>query len=206
VTLTAAAVDGSTFSTWSGCDAVSGTTCTVTTSAERWITATFIKPTLTVSKAGTGRGSVTSSTPGLDCGPAYDTCTASYSAGAAVTLTATPIAESRFDNWSGCDSANAEICSVTMNTSRSVTPAFTQRFTLTVNKAGIGSGTVTSSPNGINCGSTCSAPYDSGTVVTLTATPASGSIFFEWSGCDTVSGASCTVSMSAAKSVTANFL
>ena len=79
------------------------------------------------------------------------------------------------------------------------------QFVLTVNKAGIGSGTVTSSPQGINCGSACSSPYDSGSVVTLTATPAMLSVFNGWSGCDTVSGASCTVSMSAAKSVTANF-
>jgi hypothetical protein len=81
-----------------------------------------------------------------------------------------------------------------------------QRFTLSVTKAGIGSGTVTSAPGGINCGSTCSALYDSGTAVTLTATPGIASIFMGWSGCDTVSGATCTVAMSAAKSVTASFL
>jgi hypothetical protein len=94
-----------------------------------------------------------------------------------------------------------------MNASRSVIPTFTRlRYTLTVSKAGIGSGSVTSSPSGINCGSTCSASYDSDTMVTLTATPALASIFNGWTGCDTVSGTSCTVSMIAAKSVTANFL
>jgi len=85
---------------------------------------------------------------------------------------------------------------------------------LTVTKAsplGIGDGTVTStsspaSPTQINCGPTCSASYASGTVVTLTATPNSLSIFNGWSGCDTVSGTTCTVTMSAARSVTANFL
>jgi hypothetical protein len=55
-------------------------------------------------------------------------------------------------------------------------------FTLTVNKAGTGSGTVTSSPAGINCGSTCSASYASGTSVTLSAAAASGSTFAGWSG------------------------
>src|SRR2546429_58155 len=44
-------------------------------------------------------------------------------------------------------------------------------FTLTVTTTGTGSGTVTSSPQGIDCGTTCVASYDSGTVVTLTATP-----------------------------------
>ena len=95
-----------------------------------------------------------------------------------------------------------------MSAARSVTASFTlQRFTLSVNKAGIiGGGTVTSSDGGINCGPTCLASYTSGTTVTLTATPAFGSIFAGWSGCDAVSGTFCSVTMSAARSVTANFL
>jgi hypothetical protein len=68
----------------------------------------------------------------------------------------------------------------------------------------VGSGTITSNPAVINCGSTCSASFNGGTGVTLTATPASGSTFVGWSGDCTGAGA-CTVSMSAAKSVTANF-
>src|SRR5262245_46419032 len=55
-------------------------------------------------------------------------------------------------------------------------------FVLTVNHAGTGSGTVTSSPAGIQCGSTCSAPFRSGATVTLTASPAAGSVFAGWSG------------------------
>jgi len=43
---------------------------------------------------------------------------------------------------------------------------------LTVTRAGTGSGTVTSSPAKIDCGATCSASFPSGTVVSLTATPA----------------------------------
>ena len=45
------------------------------------------------------------------------------------------------------------------------------KYTLTVNKTGNGSGTVTSNPSGINCGSTCSSSYVDGTEVQLTATP-----------------------------------
>src|SRR5207237_1327713 len=80
-----------------------------------------------------------------------------------------------------------------------------QRFTLTVSKGGTGSGTVTSSDGGINCGATCAAPYDSGTMVTLTASANGGSTFGGWSGCDTVSGTTCTVTMNASRSVTATF-
>ncbi len=75
---------------------------------------------------------------------------------------------------------------------------------LTISKSGTGTGTVTSAPAGINCGSTCSAVLASGTSVTLTATPATGSTFSGWGGACTGTG-SCTVSMTAAQSVTATF-
>lgn len=55
-------------------------------------------------------------------------------------------------------------------------------FTLTVTKAGTGSGTVSSSPAGIDCETDCSEDYQSGTIVILTATPDSGSDFTNWSG------------------------
>src|SRR5581483_11127750 len=70
--------------------------------------------------------------------------------------------------------------------------------------AGNGQGSVTSSPAGINCGTTCSANFNSGTSITLTATPASGSAFSGWSGGCTGTSA-CTVSLTAASSVTATF-
>jgi len=43
-----------------------------------------------------------------------------------------------------------------------------------------GSGTVTSSPAGINCPTTCAAFFPSGTVITLTATPATDFRFDTW--------------------------
>ena len=54
--------------------------------------------------------------------------------------------------------------------------------TLTVTKAGTGSGTVTSAPAGVNCGATCSATFANGTAVTLSAAAATGSTFAGWSG------------------------
>jgi hypothetical protein len=64
---------------------------------------------------------------------------------------------------------------------------------------------VTSSPAGINCGSTCSASYASNITVTLTAAPNVLSGFTGWTGCDTVSGNTCRVATSRARSVTAAF-
>src|SRR5207245_5402868 len=65
---------------------------------------------------------------------------------------------------------------------------------------------VTSSAVGINCGATCSASFASGTSVTLTAVPASGSVFGSWSGAGCSGTGSCVVTMNAAQSVTATFL
>jgi hypothetical protein len=79
------------------------------------------------------------------------------------------------------------------------------QHTLTVQKSGAGSGTVTSSPAGISCGSTCSASFASGSTVTLTATPASGSTFTGWSGGGCSGTGTCQVTLSASTTVTATF-
>ncbi|MGC8810797.1 MAG: CFI-box-CTERM domain-containing protein, partial [bacterium] len=76
-------------------------------------------------------------------------------------------------------------------------------YTLTITKAGTGSGTVTSSPAGINCGADCSRAFATGTSVTLAATASAGSTFASWSG-----DADCSdgqVTMDANKSCTATF-
>ena len=78
-------------------------------------------------------------------------------------------------------------------------------FTLTVATAGSGGGTVTSSPAGISCASDCTESYTIGTVVTLTATPAAGSVFSGWSGGGCSGTGTCVVTMSAAATVTATF-
>src|SRR6202167_2968206 len=76
--------------------------------------------------------------------------------------------------------------------------------TLTVTKAGTGTGTVTSAPAGINCGATCAAPFASGTQVTLTAAPATGSTFTGWDAPCSGTG-NCIVTLTAATTVTATF-
>ena len=82
--------------------------------------------------------------------------------------------------------------------------SFVAVHTLSVSKAGEGSGTVTSDPAGIDCGEDCSEGYEEGTAVTLTATPDQGSTFDGWSGDCTGTGA-CEVTMDAPHEVTATF-
>ena len=86
-------------------------------------------------------------------------------------------------------------------------------YRLTVTGLGTGNGVVTSSPAGINCTITagraaatgCSALYNQGTVVTLTAKPASGHSFVSWGGSCT-GREPCKVRMSTARTVSAQFL
>ena len=82
---------------------------------------------------------------------------------------------------------------------------FEPSATLTVDKSGVGDGTVTSAPPRISCGDTCTRQFTLGTVVTLTATRDASSVFTAWSGVNCPGTGTCTVTMDAAKNVTANF-
>ena len=95
-----------------------------------------------------------------------------------------------------------------MNGAKKVTATFTidPKYTVTVTKAGTGTGTVTSSPGGITCPGDCSEPYWKNDIVVLTAAPAAGSTFKGWSGACTGLQSTCTLTMTAAKSVTATFI
>ncbi len=155
---------------------------------------------LTVEKAGTGLGSVSSAPAGISCGA---TCSAGFSNGTTVVLTATPQPGSVFVGWSG--GCAGTLCSLAMTQARSVVASFAPATrTLSITKSGTGAGTVASSPAGINCGATCSASFNLNTVVTLTATPSTGSTFAGWSGACSGTG-TCVATMDQARAVTAAF-
>ena len=205
VTLTASPQAPSTFGSWSGCNSISGTRCTVSMTLAKNVTAIFNAPgqqALTVSKSGSGTGTVSSSPSGINCG---SDCNQSYNYNTTVTLTANPQSPSTFGSWSGCNSTSGTRCTVSMTSAKNVTAIFNAagQQALTVSKSG--SGTVSSSPSGINCGSDCNQSYNYNTTVTLTANPQSPSTFGSWSGCNSTSGMQCTVFMTSAKNVTVTF-
>ena len=160
--------------------------------------------TVTVAKSGTGTGTVGSSPSGITCG---STCSATYTSGTSIALSATPTTGSTFTGWSGACTGTGG-CALVLDADKSATAIFAlstpTTYTLTVSKAGTGTGTVTSSPSGISCGSACSASYNTGTSVTLTAAAATGSTFTGWGGACSGTG-SCVVSMNAARTVTPTF-
>ena len=207
VTLSAVASSGSAFDGWNGAGCSGEGDCVVTMTGAKEVTADFTSTTheLTVRKSGSGRGTVTSSPSGIDCG---SDCAEDYDEGAVVTLSAVASAGSTFDGWSRAGCSGTGDCVVRMSTARTVTATFTANVvthTLTVTTSGTGSGRVTSSPSGIDCGSDCAAAFEEGAMVTLTAAPAAGSVFTGWGGGGCSGTGQCEVTLDMAKTITATF-
>jgi hypothetical protein len=214
VTLTAAPNAGSTFAGWSGACAGTDPTCVVSMTSARNVSATFnlggpstYPLTVSVNGAAGATGTVTSTPSGITC---PGTCTGNYAAGSSVTLTAFSANNSIFIGWDGpcvSNTTNTPTCTVAMNAARSVAATFRPAtVALTVAPDGTGGGTVVSSPAGIVCPTVCTGSFPYGSSVTLTATPASGSIFVGWTGACSGQSLTCTTTLSDTQtSVTAIF-
>lgn len=122
---------------------------------------------------------------------------ASYNSGAIVQLTATPSTGYTFTGWSGDATGSLNPVSVTMNSNKNVTANFTAvANTFALNVVAV-NGTVLKVPS--------KTDYNSGEIVALTATPATGYTFTGWSGDATGSLNPLSVTMSSNKNITANF-
>ena len=76
--------------------------------------------TLSVTRSGSGSGTITSDTGGISCGAS---CWADYAAGTSVTLTAIPASGSFFSGWGGACTGTGS-CVVTMSAAKNVTATF----------------------------------------------------------------------------------
>ena len=168
------------------------------------VTAGFARfPVLTVSES--GDGTVTSNPTGINCGPAAAQCSAAFAPGTTVTLTATPGGGAMFAGWVGGGCSGTGGCTVTLTAATTVSATFVPIGAAVLTVSESGDGTVTSNPPGINCGpgaGQCSATFPPGQVVSLTATPGTGSTFAGWGGACSGTGG-CTVTLTAATTVSA---
>ena len=175
--------------------------CRLVMDRPRTVLAEFALPGFRLDVSVVGSGTVTSAPEGIAC---PTDCDQSFPTGTAVSLTPTAAPGWAFAGWEGaCTGAGP--CVVSIDRARSVVARFVRGdFPLTVTV--IGPGTVTSSPAGIACPGDCQETYPGGTVVTLTATAnaGAGGAFAGWEGACAGTGP-CTLTMSAARAVTARF-
>jgi YVTN family beta-propeller protein/predicted outer membrane repeat protein len=192
VTLTATPLISSTFIGFSGDVVTTTPQITLTMDADKSITTTFALKIFVITPTASANGSITPSTPQ----------TVNY--GASQTFTITPNAGYHiFDVGVNGISQGAislytftsVIANHTITASFALNPPNT--FTLTVNTAGNGSGSVALNPPG--------PTYTAGTIVTLTATPLITSTFAGWSGDIVTTSNPITVTMTSNKTVTAMF-
>jgi len=189
VTLTATAAAGYTFTGWSGDASGSSASTTVTMNANKSVTANFqaVSPTsytlATVASPAAG-GTVSGG--------------GTYASGSVATLIASPAAGYNFAGWSGDASGSSASTTVTMNGNKSVTASFTvippATYTLTTTASPVAGGTVSGG-----------GTYAAGAVATVTATPATGYVFVNWSGNASGTNPTTTVTMNANRTATANF-
>jgi Divergent InlB B-repeat domain len=172
----------------------------VVSTSRNYLLSTAFFP-LTVAKAGSGDGTVSSTRTGIDCG--LD-CAQDYPGGLAVALSTSPAQGSAFSGWAGACTGSGT-CIVTVDSAKAVTATFTLVFALSVTKNGTGAGNVTSTPSGVDCGADCAESFAAGMTVTLDAVPSTGSSFSGWSGACAGTG-TCIVTMNTAASVGAAFL
>jgi len=164
VTLRATPQTGYRFAGWSGAASGLVDSVRIVMTANKSCSASFSQPpkyTLSLT-AGTG-GSITSS----PAGPTYDS-------GTVVTLRATAQTGYRFAGWSGSQTSSVDSLRVVMTANQSYTASFTLRPKYVL--------TFSASTGGSIGGATSGASYDSGTAVTLRATPQTGYRFAGWSG------------------------
>ena len=120
--------------------------------------------------------------------------------GITVNITATPAAEHLFSTWTGATGTTATT-SVVMNSNKTVTANFIKKqYPLTIEIEG--EGTVTEKV--IKAG--VATDYNSGTIVELTAVPADGWEFVEWSGDITSTDNPSQITVNGSKTVNAKFI
>jgi hypothetical protein len=236
VILTQTANPGSVFAAWgtaigdASCPGATAT-CTFTMDEQEEVTATFnngtgnfalnVIPGASATGGGTvtGAGSISCTLNGTST-PA-GTCSATVKSGSIETLSALPNQTSNFTSWSGpcvVPTGQPAICVVTMGGAQTVTALFTaQTSSFTVALTGNGTITSTSTPTvatEIDCANpapptACSTNFASGTSVALTATPATGYSFSNWTAgpCIDTTAPTCAfvVSNTTATSATALF-
>jgi uncharacterized repeat protein (TIGR02543 family) len=182
VELIATPIENYHFVSWTGACEGQTIPCHVTMDSDKTVSATFTYNTFSLTVTQPANGSISPET-------------AIYDFGTVVELTATPLENYHFVEWTGaCSGQPTTTCSVTVDKDTAVSAVFaidTHLLTMEQTPGGtIGPATAT---------------YDYGTVVSLTATAATGYTFTQWNGDCTGQGNPCTITVDGPKYVSATF-
>ena len=173
------------FLSWSGAASGTSSNTNLVIDQDKLVTAQFgLIPVFALAVTTVGSGTVSGNTQ------------SNYERGTAVTLSAIPAPGWEFLSWTGDTSGMSSNVSVLMNRNMSVTAQFglIPRFTLTATT--VGGGTVSGNTQ---------SNYLRGTTVNLTAAPASGWEFLNWSGDTSGTSSNISLVMDKNKTVTAHF-
>jgi hypothetical protein len=152
-------------------------------------------------------GTIYSDIGGIVCGAAGVACTTGEASGTAIKLTAVPADGYRFSRWDGCSTPNGATCTVNLNSSTSAISAVFEARSWALSVTTLGQGSVSAHANGTECDPICLENISNGSTVTLTAQPATGYAFKEWSGDCRGTATACELpSISAGKTATATFI
>ncbi len=186
VNLTAIADEHWEFVNWTGDYEGTEEEINIMMDSDKTLTATFEENTYTLNVTTEGEGTV-------DIDPDME----EYEPNDEVNLTASPADGWEFVEWTGDVTGTDSTVTITMDSDKSVTAVFEEipTYQLTVNTDGDGS--VVVDPD--------QTEYEEGTEVTLTADPADGWNFVEWTGDATGTDSTVTITMDSDKSVTAVF-
>ena len=149
-------------------------------------------------------GTVVSEPVGLFCG---STCTASFTAGTTLRLSATPPPGLEVAGWQGACQGTDASCQFTVSAPAQIQVQYRKVVptqSLLVTRSGSGSGAVRGD-GGLDCGATCSARLPVGSPVTLTVAPDDVSTFTGWSGACTGTALSCSFTLSSDSAINASF-
>ncbi len=207
VTLTASASSGYDWKNWSGTSSGTSNPTTITMNSRKQVTVTF-GPRFTLiinnqavigSMVGFTEGSVSvNPAPGDD---------GKYAKDAAVTLTASASSGYDWKSWTATSSDTSNPTTVSMGSRKQVTVTFEPRFILTIgNQLVIGSSvSFTEGAVSVDKVPGDDDKYAKGTVVTLTASPASGYGFRSWAGTSKDISNPTTVTINSDKHVAVTF-
>lgn len=184
VQATALPTPGYGFDRWTSGTPGVNPTATLVVTAPLMLTASF-KPLRSVLFQTNGLGGITVTPSGT-----------SFLDGSTISVRAMPGANQIFAGWTGDRVATNPLVSITLTSNLTLRANFTPVYSLSLSS--VGGGTVISSP--------LSSTWPSGSVATLSASPAAGYRFSGWSGALSGTQTPVSVSMTANKTITANFV